>query len=171
MKKLLALIIAFSSFTVAQAAPPTQESIEKLLKVIQVEKTLDALRPKVYGMMQAAMDESTKGQVISPAEQMILDNFRNKASAIVENTLTIDKFMPFYIDIYTKSFTQEEVDGLITFYQSPAGKAFVTKMPVVAQTMMAEMPRLMNPMMKEMQKATEEMQQELAAMNKKPAEK
>jgi len=169
MKKLLALIFTFSVFTAAQAAPPTQESVEKVLSDMQVGKTLDAIRPKVYTMMKASIDQATQGKVLSPAVQKIVDNFRDKAVAIVESELTADKLMPIYVSIYTKSFTQEEIDGLIAFYESPAGKAYITKMPLVAQSVMAEMPRLMNPMIQDMQKATEEMKQEIAALNKQTA--
>ena len=36
-------------------------------------------------------------------------------------------------------FTQEEIDGLIAFYESPAGATFVEKMPVVMQKSMSIM--------------------------------
>jgi uncharacterized protein len=40
---------------------------------------------------------------------------------------------PHYVRIYQEAFEQEEIDGLIAFYSSPAGQAFIGKMPVVMQ--------------------------------------
>lgn len=40
-------------------------------------------------------------------------------------------------DIYQETFEQEEIDGLDAFYGSPAGQAFVAKMPVVMQKSMS----------------------------------
>ena len=35
--------------------------------------------------------------------------------------------------LYAETFTQEEVDGLLAFYRSPAGVALLEKMPQVTQ--------------------------------------
>ena len=43
--------------------------------------------------------------------------------------MTWDKLRPLYVRIYQESFTQEEIDGLIVFYESPAGIAFVERWP------------------------------------------
>ncbi len=55
-----------------------------------------------------------------------------------------------YIDIYADMFTEEELKGLVDFYKSPAGKAFVEKQPdlmkrsmeVMQKRMMKWMPKL-----------------------------
>ena len=57
---------------------------------------------------------------------------------------------PVYIQIYQESFTQEEIDGMIAFYQSPAGAAFVRKMPVVMEKSMRIMQVRIAPMMERM---------------------
>lgn len=40
---------------------------------------------------------------------------------------------PIQIPIYRETFEQAEIDGLIAFYGSPVGQAFVNKMPTVSQ--------------------------------------
>jgi len=42
-------------------------------------------------------------------------------------------FKPVYVKAYQETFEQEEVDGMLAFYQSPAGQAFVRKMPAAFQ--------------------------------------
>ncbi|MEM6731907.1 MAG: DUF2059 domain-containing protein [Myxococcota bacterium] len=40
------------------------------------------------------------------------------------------------IPIYDRHFTESDIDALITFYQTPVGKKFVQKLPVVTQESM-----------------------------------
>ena len=70
--------------------------------------------------------------------------------------MTWDKLRPLYVQIYQESFTQEEIDGLIAFYESPAGVAFVEKMPFVMQKSMSIMQSRMAPMMEKMKAAIKE---------------
>jgi hypothetical protein len=48
-----------------------------------------------------------------------------------------EKMKPMYVQLYRDTFEQEEVDGLIAFYKSPAGQAYVTKMPLLMSKSMA----------------------------------
>jgi hypothetical protein len=167
MKKILTLIFAFCVSTAAHAAPPTPESIEKLLKVTQAENMLNAMWPQIDNMMKAAMTQATEGKPVSPEEQKILDGFRAKAVSITQSELTMDKMKSMYIDVYSRNLSQEDVNGLISFYESATGKAFVEKMPLIMQSVMAEMPKRLTPMMQGMQKAAEEMKKELEDLKKK----
>jgi uncharacterized protein len=43
---------------------------------------------------------------------------------------------PGMAQIYRETLTQEEVNGLIAFYRTPAGQALITKMPQIMQRSM-----------------------------------
>ena len=77
------------------------------------------------------------------------------------------KLEPVYVRIYQKSFSQEEVDGMIAFYKTPAGQAVIGKMPAVMQNTMDEMQQMMTPVMQKMQR----MQQDVAAEMKAAGQK
>lgn len=64
-----------------------------------------------------------------------------------------------YLRIYRKSLSQSEVDGMVAFYETPAGKAVINKLPVIMQNTMAEVGQMMGPMMQR----AEQMQKELMA--------
>ncbi|HTD06347.1 DUF2059 domain-containing protein [Undibacterium sp.] len=170
MKRLITFAAAMFFTVGAQAAAPSTESLEKLLEVTHIEKLLDSVRPQIQSMTKVMMDQALKGAAVSPQEQKILDDFRAKAAAISNEELSMAKMKPMYIRIYSASLTQEDVDGLIAFYESPTGQVMVTKMPKIMQAIMAEMPKLMEPMSQKMQQAGKEMQEQLAALKKKPAQ-
>jgi hypothetical protein len=63
---------------------------------------------------------------------------------------------------YSETFSQEEVDGLIAFYQSPAGKAYVEKMPTLLQKTMGQMQQFMGPFVQKAQAASQEFARSVA---------
>jgi hypothetical protein len=81
-------------------------------------------------------------------------NLRRRA--MLREEMTWDKLRPLYVQIYQESFTQEEIDRPIAFYESPAGVAFVEKMPFVMQKSMSIMQSRMAPMMEKMKAAMKE---------------
>ena len=60
------------------------------------------------------------------------------------------------MQLYRDTFEQEEVDGLLVFYASPAGQAYVNKMPVVMQKSMALSQSLMQSIIPKMTAAMQD---------------
>ena len=169
MKKLAALLSLLLLSAAAHAAPPSEASINRLLNDMHVEKMLDAIMPQMEAMIRQSETAATGGKAPSPAEQKIVDKFHTKVVGIVNANLNMDKLRPTYVRIYSQNFTQEEVDGLITFLESPAGKAYVNKLPVVMQSVMAELPNLLNTMKQSIMQASKDMNDELVALHKRGA--
>jgi hypothetical protein len=85
----------------------------------------------------------------------------------VKSELSWEKMRDLYQQVYAETFTQEEVDGLIAFYESPAGKAFVAKMPTVMQKSMVLMQQRMAPMVQRLQQSLQETVLEVQKQNAK----
>jgi hypothetical protein len=63
------------------------------------------------------------------------------------------------IQIYRDNLTQKEVDGMLKFYRSESGRAYVEKMPAITQEVMQKMQGLvqdMRPKLMELQKDSDE---------------
>ena len=169
MKKIALLIPLFCLSLAAHAAPPTLESIERLMAVSQADKTADAVRSQVRASMKMMTDQMLQGQPVTTAEQRAVDNFTAKVSGMMSEELSPDRLRPIYVVMYRENFTQEEVDGLIAFYQSPVGQSLLTKMPRAMQGVNAEMNRRMGPLMERMKQAAQDMRRELDAGQRAPA--
>lgn len=63
--------------------------------------------------------------------------------------------------LYAQHFSQEEVDGLIAFYRSPAGEALVNKMPLVMDASVANIQRTMVGIAPRLQAISAQAQKEL----------
>ena len=161
------LFLSLVVTTRALAAPPTPESIDTLLQLTRIERLLDAMKTSVDQSMQQSMRIAMKDQPQTAEQQRIFDSMSAKFATIFREEMSYAKLRPMYIRVYSESFTQEEVDGLIAFYRTPAGAAYIDKMPVVMQKTMAEMQPLMAPMLERMKAAAQEAVDESKAQVKK----
>ena len=88
-------------------------------------------------------------------------------SAVVTDMLNWEALLPMYLRTFRASFTQDEIDGVIKFYKSPAGRAYVKKLPLVMQNVMREMPDFMKPVQEKMMAIQRESIQELKDLKEK----
>jgi hypothetical protein len=142
---------------IAIATPPTTKSIEAVFELTQAEKLVDGIKPQIHGLVKAEIDKVLTGRSINAEEKKAVDNYISKSDEIISEYLKFDRLKPVYVKLYSETFTQEEVDGLVAFYKTPAGKALIIKMPKLMQSLMAVMPELLSPMMAQIQQATNQL--------------
>jgi len=155
------LLAALTLSLPVNAAPASTESVEQLLKLMQVDKLMNATFDQMNGVMKTAMQQETKGKPLSADEQAIVDKQQQKMIAIIKEEMSWDKLKDDYVRIYQGTFSQEEIDGLLAFYKSPAGQAYVSKQPELMKHSMLIMQQRMGPMMQRIQAMAEETAREL----------
>lgn len=159
MRKVIAFFASIVFASAAWSAPPSPESIETLFTLTKQEKLLDSMYAYADQNMRQSMLNSVRGQQLSAEQRRVLDAMPAKFTQVLREEMTWGKLRPLYVQLYLESFTQEEVDGLIGFYNSPAGLAYIEKMPVVMEKSMTMMQSLVGPMMAKLNAA---MQQSIA---------
>ncbi len=137
------------------AAEPTTETVEKLLVVTKSQVLVEQMYGYFEGAMRAGMQQALGGQRLTDKQQAVLDRAPAEFAAVLRQELSWDKIRPIQVGIYRETFTQDEINGLIAFYESPVGKAFVDKMPAVMQRSNQLMQVLAAPMAEKMRAAME----------------
>jgi hypothetical protein len=150
---------------IANDAPPTEESIQQLLTLSNARELLDQIKLQMETTMTAAMRDAQQGQTLTPERQAVLDCMRTKMTAVVNQMLNWDVLQPIYVRTYKASLTQDELDGMINFYQSSAGQAYIKKMPLIMQNVMGEMQGLIKTMQQKLVEIRKETAQELKDLN------
>jgi len=145
----------------ADGTPPTDESIQRLLTLTNARQLIGQLKVQMETTMSTAMRDALQGQELTPERQAILDRMRDKMTAVVNQALNWDVLQPIYERTYKASLTQDELDGIINFYQSPAGQACTRKMPLIMQNVMGEMQGLMKSMQQQLVQIRKQTTQEL----------
>ena len=171
MNKLLATALVWMLIcgvaAAANNAPASDASIREMLDLTNARQMLDSVKGQMTAMMNAATQNATKGQTITPERQAILDRMSAKMSAVGTDLMNWDELLPIYLRTYRAAFTQDEIDGVIKFYKSPAGKAYVNKLPVVMQNLMGEMQGFIKTIQDKMMVIKKESAQELKDLKDK----
>ena len=76
-----------------------------------------------------------KTEGITAEKRQMLESFLNQYKTIVREEFSWQKTLPDYIRIYREIFTEEEIQSLIAFYESPTGQMFVRKTPLIMDKM------------------------------------
>lgn len=158
MKKsaILALAAAACLCCGAVAAPATDAQIEELLTLTRTEAMLDSTYASVEQLMRQSMAEAARAEELTPAQQRALNAFPAKFASVMRDELSWAVMKPQVMAIYRDVFTQEELQGQLAFYRSPAGQAVIEKMPQVMQRSMEMTQQQMRPLVQRMQAAMKE---------------
>jgi hypothetical protein len=156
---LICLVVAAPAF--AADTVPTDASIQRLLAVTESRKLID----NAVAMANAAMDRSIKdavaGTALDAKSQRVIEDTRDKVAALMKEMLAWKDLEPLIVDSYKRSLTQEEVNGLVAFYETPVGKSVVGKLPLIqqrtVQLMQDRMQALLPKMMQIQQEAVDKL--------------
>lgn len=156
MPKLLMPALLALAAVRADAAPPSAESVEKLLAVTKTESMIDSMYAGAEQAMRQSMRQAVGDRTLSAEQQRVFDALPARFTALLRSEMSWSSLRPQYVQLYRDTFDQEEIDGLLRFYQSKPGQAFVSKMPLVMQKSMAIAQSQMQSFLPKMQRAVED---------------
>jgi hypothetical protein len=161
MKMLIALVL--SAFCLAaHAEPATEASIDELLTVTRAPQMLDLMKDNMQKGMSAGLHAAMQGKSLTKNQVAYLDSVPVKFRATMDRNMRWSDMRPMMVQLYEQNFTEQEVRAAITFYQSPEGTAFITKMPTVTlqaqQLMLQHISDMAQQMKEQMAQAVQEAQ-------------
>lgn len=168
-------VCAFAAYGADSSSPsespagnlPSEASIKQLLELAQAQKLVDSVMAQMDELMKQTIHQATQGREVPAKVQNDIDKRQAEVTGLTKELLDWSKLEPMYVRVYQKTFSQQEVDGMIAFYKTPAGQAVVSKMPAAMQSTMNEMQQMLVPVMQKMQR----MQQDVAAEMKSESQK
>jgi hypothetical protein len=134
-KTILAIIsaAAFVNMGYAEVSPETKVLAGQLLECMdmkkQMEQSFEIVKQSIPSMMSQM---GVSGSASTEDAQNIMTEVMN----LVAEEMNWDKLKEDYIAIYAETFTADELQGLVDFYNSPAGKKFTEKQPEIMQRSM-----------------------------------
>ncbi|MDQ6678354.1 MAG: DUF2059 domain-containing protein [Acidobacteriota bacterium] len=139
---LLLSLICFSGYgqTVANTKAAKIEELFRLMKTDQIQK-------QVVAQISAAMDQEHRQS-------------SSKFMSFLSEKMSWEMMKPSYVKLYDDTFTEEEISGILMFYESAPGQAYLAKMPL-----------LMTSMMTMVQKRTAELKPEIEKLAKESSGK
>jgi len=140
MKKmiLLAMALMASVPAFAQSPPPSEASVRELLEVTNGKSVLEGAWNQLDGLMEKAMKDAIGNKPVTAKQEKIMAAMRAETVELIRSEMSWDKMEPMYIRQYSQTFSQAEIDGMLAFYKSDAGKAVTAKMPQLVQILMQD---------------------------------
>lgn len=158
MKKVYVLILTtLLMFNVNATEVASKKSVEELMELTEVSKMMDAMQGQIGNMFNGM----SKQMNISEKEKPAFDKYMKKIGDLLAKDMNWEAIKEPMIEIYSKHFTEEEVQGLINFYQSNLGKSMTKKMPLIMQDSMLISQELMKEFMPKIQALAIEMKNEI----------
>ena len=161
MRKMLLGLVMAGWAAVASAEPPTEASIDRLLELSGARAVVDSLLGPLEQNMRAFLARSMQGRALTPEQQRAMDAAIGKVVTVIRSEVSFDRFRPMYMKIYSESLDQSEVDGMIAFYETPAGQAMIKKMPLIALKSMESVRQMVVGMEPKIEAALKEALQEV----------
>jgi uncharacterized protein len=92
---------------------------------------------------------------------------RQRFVAVMTAEMSWERYEPLMLQVYRQSFTQSEVDGMLAFYRTDAGRAVISKMPAVMQNSMQLVQQQMSQTFPKLQEIMKESAAKLEATKQK----
>jgi hypothetical protein len=131
-----------------------QAKIERILDITGSQSMLN----QIFDRFAASFDAQMKAQFPNATPQQLAQtgDLRNKLIEMMKERVTWDKMRPSLVKIYSDTFSDEEIDGLLAFFQSPAGQSYVKKLPALTQQIVAYSQAQVGALMPEIQRLARE---------------
>ncbi len=141
---LLFLTLLLATIPLARADEASKNAkIEEFLKAAKLEQLMGQMLTMAANQMKSAAVQQMTGTKLSEAQRQSSEEFQSKMMKIIGDALSWDAMKPIYVKLYADAYTEDEIDGILAFYKSPAGQAMVSKTPqLMAQANRVAMQRM-----------------------------
>jgi hypothetical protein len=118
---------------------------------------MDIAKAQIKDSFDAGIKAGLGEARLNADQQAILDDYKGKIVALLQDSFDWAKFEPAAIDAYSRTFSQKEIDGMLAFYRSETGRAVLEKIPALTQAMMQNVQNQMRAMLPQVAQLREEM--------------
>jgi hypothetical protein len=127
----LALVLTLAGFAGAQTTAK-QAKIERLLVLTKANTMVDQVFEQFKNMAASQFPASA-----TPEQRAKMQEAQNKVMDILKARMSWERMRPQYVKLYEDTYTEDEINGILAFYESPAGRAMLDKMPTIISKSMA----------------------------------
>lgn len=159
-------LILLNHSAMAASESHTQAAL-KLLEVTNSQRLVDGM----VSEMKQLLSGIPTGENLSTKQQQLFEDFQANMNSLIESNLSWEKLKPEYAEIYTDSYSEDELIQLTTFYQTSLGKKLLENASAT-NTALADIPQKhLDTLMTEMQTAAQIVMQEINELKQLPSEK
>lgn len=103
--------------------------VEELITVMHIDRMMDQMMEAMKEQSEQMMQQQPGADSMTAEQKRIVADHQAQALQIVIDSMSWKSLEPEFVTLYAENFTEEEIDGMVTFYKSPTGQAVLNKMP------------------------------------------
>jgi hypothetical protein len=130
-----------------------QAKIEQLLAATHVSEMLAQQQVQLRMMLHQTIIKTAPSLEGSP----LLEQLEQTTLGEILAATSWEALKPDFLKIYAANFSEEEIEGLAKFYQSPLGQTMIRKMPAVLEQSMALTQQRLQTMIPRMQQRVQDL--------------
>lgn len=147
MKYMMICALILTPLACADEAAKTVK-IEQLLTLMNVAQQQKQMMAQMSQMVLAQVKEQIARQGnVSQDEMAKMEDRQKRLFALIGEKTSWENMKPVYLKAYADTFSEGEIDGIVAFYKTPAGKAMVDKQPLLNTKIMASLRAQMGELM------------------------
>lgn len=117
-----------------QDEKPSTEQVLHLLDLLRVKESIQISVDAMKEEMKGTAEQSFREKIPNPTAEQL-----QSVHAVVDDvfkTLVLDDLITDVVPIYQRHLTRSDVQAMITFYSSPAGKKIMREQPTIIKESM-----------------------------------
>ena len=128
-----------------------EKKIERILDLTNANAIIDQMFNQIKSMSASMLPKDAPPEQSAKAQEM-----QNKILDLVKARISWDKLRPAYVQAYSETFSEEEISGILAFYETPTGSAMLAKTPTLISKSMSIVRAQMGDLTPEIERITRE---------------
>ena len=137
--------------------------VEELMATMHIDSMMDQMTAMAKAQVNQATQALPGSDALTPAQKQISADYQQKSMDLVMGTVSYKALEPEIVKLYVDTFTDEEIDGISTFYKSPTGQAMLKKSPQLMSAMMQFMQGKIADLQPKLKALTDQFAKDMAA--------
>jgi hypothetical protein len=110
--------------------------VKELFVVMHVDHSLDRMRSAMEQQVQATAKNASGAETLTPEKTKIQKEYVDNSMKVVDASFGWPVLEPAFIKLYSDTYTEAELDGMLVFYRSATGQAVLAKSPQISAGVM-----------------------------------
>jgi hypothetical protein len=154
------LVLAAALFFSTAAAHADDASkhakVKELFQLTSMQNRVDQTKASALAQARSFAAQQFAAMGLSLTDDKSTADYYEKLYTLIATKYDWTKLEPSYEQIYVDLYSEEELDGILTFYKSPIGQALLSKTPEATRQTLQISQQQFNTLMPQIQKLTDE---------------